>query len=207
MLNGKNQIFSGLHAITMQGDNVFINNPLFKVETSSNAQHNYQQDNVMKRKGYIEWKLVNDLQYDELQEEKERGNVLSWLIRHEEYDSATLWIEHLPSIDTVDVNGYTPLQLACTKSNVAFVKSLLELHSTKKEYIDQRDESTSVGPDVNLQNKQGNTALHIAIMNGHLEIAALLLNFECDITIKNKVSRFKVYLFYFIIQTNICLIL
>ncbi len=122
---------------------------------------------------YIEWKLINENQLEELKEDKSNDNLLPWLIRHEELLSAEILINHLSNVDIVDGNGFTPLQLACTKDGKDLVIKIL-----------------SHNPDVNLQNFQGNTALHLAIGHERFDIAALLLNYNCDITIKNKVRRY-----------------
>ena len=48
--------------------------------------------------------------------------------------------------------------------------------------------------DVNIQDKNGRTALHWAVRNNNLEIAKLLIDNKCDTTIKN--DEGKTYLDY-----------
>lgn len=44
------------------------------------------------------------------------------------------------------------------------------------------------GAQVNLQDKDGKTALMVAIINGHQELVELLLQKNADITVKNLVG-------------------
>lgn len=50
------------------------------------------------------------------------------------------------------------------------------------------------GAEVNIQDKDGKTALMVAIINGHQDLVELLLQKNADITVKNLVN---IYIFYF----------
>lgn len=52
------------------------------------------------------------------------------------------------------------------------------------------------GAQVNLQDKDGKTALMVAIINGHQELVELLLQKNADITVKNLVGFYKVSAYY-----------
>lgn len=59
------------------------------------------------------------------------------------------------------------------------------------------------GAQVNLQDKDGKTALMVAIINGHQELVELLLQKNADITVKNLVGFYKVSAYYQI-YLNFC---
>ena len=50
------------------------------------------------------------------------------------------------------------------------------------------------GAEVNIQDKDGKTALMVAIINGHQDLVELLLQKNADITVKNLVN---IYIFDF----------
>jgi ankyrin repeat protein len=74
-------------------------------------------------------------------------------------------------IDLQDRNGNTALIYLCQKKNeyTELVREFLLKHNV----------------NVNIKNKAGNSALHIAVFNNHLEIVKLLLFNHADINLKN----------------------
>lgn len=47
----------------------------------------------------------------------------------------------------------------------------------------------SSGAHVNLQNDSGNTALHVAVLGGHLNLAHILLEGDADIYLTNRKNK------------------
>lgn len=68
-----------------------------------------------------------------------------------------------------DAGGRTRLQIACDKGNREISKRLIE----------------EDGYDVNDQDNAGNTALHEAALNGHLDIVKLLVNHGADVNVQS----------------------
>ena len=62
-------------------------------------------------------------------------------------------------VECRDVNGYTPLDLACENGHLAVVQYLVEEH----------------GAQVNVCNKYEYTPLHFACSNGHLAVVRYLV--------------------------------
>ncbi|CAD5125524.1 DgyrCDS13731 [Dimorphilus gyrociliatus] len=72
-----------------------------------------------------------------------------------------------------DQNNWTPLlRLASVSGKVNVGRKLLEL-----------------GADLNAKDKDGKTALMIAVINGHNELVELLLDSNCDLTIRNDYGK------------------
>uniref|UniRef100_A0A0A9XHU4 Ankyrin repeat and sterile alpha motif domain-containing protein 1B n=1 Tax=Lygus hesperus TaxID=30085 RepID=A0A0A9XHU4_LYGHE len=82
-----------------------------------------------------------------------------------------LLLTHEASPNIVDDKGCSPLHLAAWTGNVNIVKLLL-------------DHGPSV-PNVNLMNKDKETALHCSAQYGHTAVVSLLLERCCDPTIRN----------------------
>jgi ankyrin repeat protein len=61
-------------------------------------------------------------------------------------------------VDLCDINGYTPLHVACINDNIDIVKSLLKCNSS-----------------VNLCSTDGSTPLHVACINDNIDIVNILL--------------------------------
>jgi ankyrin repeat protein len=71
----------------------------------------------------------------------------------------------LPDISSADLNGLTPLHVACRSNNLSEVVHLLEL-----------------GADINCESYRGWTPLRMAVRGGHIECVNLLLSYNtCDI--------------------------
>lgn len=81
-------------------------------------------------------------------------------------------------VNHANINGFTPLQGAVSKSHVDVVRLLVQNEKV----------------DVNHKNKRGNTALHIAIQNGNETIIQLLLDAKIDLSIENNKGDTAVYL-------------
>ncbi|XP_044747903.1 ankyrin repeat and SAM domain-containing protein 1A-like isoform X2 [Coccinella septempunctata] len=81
-----------------------------------------------------------------------------------------LLLDHDASTNIIDVKGSSPLHLAAWSGNVDIVRMLLS------------------GPsicNVNLTNKDDETALHCAAQYGHTAVVSLLLEYACDPGIRN----------------------
>lgn len=68
-----------------------------------------------------------------------------------------------------DAGGRTRLQISCDKGNYEFAKKLIE----QEKY------------DVNDQDNAGNTALHEAALNGHLDLVKLLINNGANVNVQS----------------------
>ncbi|KAJ3403875.1 hypothetical protein CcCBS67573_g06458 [Chytriomyces confervae] len=88
-------------------------------------------------------------------------------------DVCQLLISHGAKINVRDHLNQTALHRACAKGNVALVRLLLEQNNIKLD-IDDRD---------------GNSALHIAIDNGHGEVAVLLVDAGADVDSENREKK------------------
>lgn len=119
---------------------------------------------------YLEWTLVTDDQYEELQASAQSATVLHWCINNDHFNSAARWVDSTADIDRVNELGNTALHLACQKNKKELVMQLL----ARK-------------PSVDITNADGDTPLHICIGLGWNELAILLINSNADIRIKNKV--------------------
>ena len=73
------------------------------------------------------------------------------------------------SIDTVNVNGKTPLMLTAQRDDFVLMKLLLNMKAS-----------------INLRDKDGNTALHLAAFNNKNGAVHTLLCYDADTTIRNK---------------------
>jgi len=91
--------------------------------------------------------------------------------RHVNEDIIHILINQPIDIDLQDRNGNTALIYLCQKKNeyTELVREILLKHNV----------------NINIKNKAGNSALHIAVFNNHLEIVKLLLLNHADINIKN----------------------
>jgi ankyrin repeat protein len=85
----------------------------------------------------------------------------SWFLSTPYIDSSLIGIKRS------EVHLASPLNIACAKGNILLVEMLL-----KQE------------PDLDIQNANKNTPLSLAIINGHQEIASILLNAGADINIR-----------------------
>lgn len=72
------------------------------------------------------------------------------------------------SIDTVNINGKTPLMLTALRGDIILLKLLLSMKA-----------------NINLRDKDGNTALHLAASNKENEAVHTLLCYDADATIRN----------------------
>ncbi|KAI8057928.1 ankyrin repeat-containing domain protein [Syncephalis plumigaleata] len=70
-----------------------------------------------------------------------------------------------------DVNGNTPLHMACANAHL--------------EIVDLLCRRFPLPEDINSQNSEGNTALHWAALNGHAEVVSRLLEANADVKLKN----------------------
>jgi hypothetical protein len=122
---------------------------------------------------YMEWTLVTDEQYEELQKSAETETVGHWCIANDHFQSAAHWIETTKDIDRVNDGGNTALHLACQKNKKDLVMKIL----ARK-------------PKVDISNADGDTPLHICIGLGYNDLAILLINSNADIRIKNKVKKY-----------------
>ena len=69
--------------------------------------------------------------------------------------------------------GATPLHIAATRGFLGAVKTLLPLH-----FVDQEGRRTDV--NVHYVDSSNRTPLHLACMNGHAEVASVLLQYGAD---------------------------
>lgn len=76
--------------------------------------------------------------------------------------------EHITDMNSKDVSGKTPLMKSITELGPDMTCILL-----------------IIGADVNIQDENGDTALHFAALKD-AKIVELLLDYDCDATIKNK---------------------
>lgn len=83
----------------------------------------------------------------------------------------------LSTIDPESRNGL--LHMACANNCLDVLQYLLPPPSAGD------DAGQSVHLNINLQNSSGNTPLHWAAMNGHLEAVKLLVNHGADASVKN----------------------
>ena len=81
-------------------------------------------------------------------------------------------------------NGWTALHYACFGGNIKIVALLLETQQL-----------TTCGL-VNIQDKNGDTALHLASRSGYREIVKKLLNANTDKDLRNKVSFLVVLILF-----------
>ena len=116
------------------------------------------------------------------------------------------------NVNVVNRDGYIPLQQAVSQSSIEIAKQLVEgganmpvtdkngmsvLHiiaSSAKPHIGLVIWLAKKGLDVNLVDRQGNTAFHIAIENGHIELAKQLLVLGADPYVSNKAGLTPLHL-------------
>lgn len=122
----------------------------------------------------LELKLIPIDEYEELEEQKKNKMALHWAIKANYIDTALGVLPKIVDINAPDDDGYTPLHLAVKGKHADFVKELLVVEGIRTDAIDRRD---------------GNTPLHIAIEMQLIDIAIILIEAGCDLTIKNKVNK------------------
>ena len=103
-------------------------------------------------------------------------------------DAIKLLCENGADLNLQDSNGENAVEYAKRWSSK---KDIIEYLEKEMEKQNEKNRSDNNNDKINVQllnhqNENGNTALMIAISNGHYEIAKLLLNKGCDKTIKNK---------------------
>jgi ankyrin repeat protein len=86
---------------------------------------------------------------------------------------AKLLLSKGASFEQIDNFGRAPLHLAAWFGNIMTLKTILEKSKTV----------------INLQNKAGNTPLHLACLNNHKEVVSTLLNAGANSKIKNAIGQ------------------
>ncbi|KAJ3010225.1 UNVERIFIED_CONTAM: hypothetical protein HDU68_002258, partial [Siphonaria sp. JEL0065] len=84
-------------------------------------------------------------------------------------DVCSLLINNGARINARDGLNQTPLHRACARGNIAVVRRFLEQPNIKLDFED----------------KSGNTVLHVAVDNGHAEIAVLLVEAGAELDVEN----------------------
>lgn len=106
------------------------------------------------------------------------------------------------NFDTTNIDGVTPLYMACEKGHVGVVDQLIKKganvntsnrHTVSPLNIASQNGHTAVvklllenGADVNSQTEDGPSPLFIASQNGHKDICKLLLEHRADVDIRTK---------------------
>lgn len=86
-------------------------------------------------------------------------------------------------------SGNTVLHYCSANGFLDLLKALLNMlgagEHTNGQPNGQTSEAKQTIPLINTANKQGNTSLHWASLNGHLEVVKLLVDAGADLTVKN----------------------
>ena len=92
-----------------------------------------------------------------------------------------LLIEHSTNLDTPSTEGWTLLHMAAYRGLFEVSRILLERHKAIKPYL-------------NMRNKKGQTALHLASRYHHSSIVALLLKFGADVNARDDYNKTPLHL-------------
>ncbi len=88
-------------------------------------------------------------------------------------DVAVLYSQEPVASALIQKKNRSMLHIACSVGNVTFVQSLVQL-----------------GANVNLQDDEGNTPVHVAALCGREEVTLVLINtFKCDINLRGHLGR------------------
>ncbi|XP_046589763.1 NF-kappa-B inhibitor cactus [Neodiprion lecontei] len=81
-----------------------------------------------------------------------------------------------------DMNGNTPLHLACTSGDLTCARALTDpLSSSEKRSAPPGGPAPAIPQDLEQRNYQGQTCLHAAVIGGHVELVRLLLRNGADL--------------------------
>jgi len=115
-------------------------------------------------------------------------------------------VQYQAGVAFADCRGMTPMHHACYRGHIRCVQGLLE-HQADPQVVTAQGRSgihlacekghsevvqlvVQMWPHgVNLQDAEGNTALHLCALNGSLECAVSLLKADADVSIKNNQKR------------------
>lgn len=102
-------------------------------------------------------------------------------------DIFELLIDKGPSLNIRDAFGNTPLHIASKYGGIDILYKSIEFGKDEEpEDADETSDDSDAICYLNLQNKDGNTALHIAIMNKRTDIAKILIEKEARLVDQNK---------------------
>ena len=123
-------------------------------------------------------------------------------------DVIRMLLDHGADVDARGLMGMTALHAACNRGDVACIHELM----ARGAQIEARDSETEATPltmaancnhseivktligvynaSINASNKDGNSALHEAVLNGNVEVVKTLLLFDhCDVNAKGQLGR------------------
>ena len=86
------------------------------------------------------------------------------------------------NVDAQDLRGDTPLHIACRLGHLQTVKSLLTPVRYKENHQDNmwKVPCQRLPQDLGVQNSEGQTPLHIAVIAGHMDVVQMLLKAGAD---------------------------
>nr|XP_054757020.1 putative ankyrin repeat protein RF_0381 [Lytechinus pictus] len=104
-------------------------------------------------------------------------------------DCAEILIARGADIDAKATSDYNVFHIAAETGQQECLRTLVDLvtmtQSGDRNNVDMVECILASSADVNKQNKTGNTALHIAASNGHLEILGILLESRADVNVQD----------------------
>lgn len=99
---------------------------------------------------------------------------LHWAVSFQHVDIVDILLGYMKKVDldsVLDESGWSPLHIAASVGNVEIMEKLLE---------------HSIEPNVDLQTKNGITALHLACSKKHQDVVKLLLERGASVRVKDK---------------------
>lgn len=171
------------------------------------------QKSLNENKEYQDW--VNKAQMNAIQQEEERLKQqfdLIKIIKNCSQLDIVQAIKQGAEVNQSDQDGYTPLHIACANEDGVLIEILLKsgayvnkasnfgdtplmiLACCNEERCDLvelllSNKFSTEKVNVNCANKQGNTALHMAVYMPHTNLAKLLLQHGADPNIMNKANQ------------------
>ena len=129
--------------------------------------------------------------------DKGGSTAMHWAVDNKSVEVIKWMIKDGCAINSTDHAGWTPLLRNCMikihiprfvshvfMSNVAdFAAAVAGSDEIAKVLIDQ-------GAKLDKRDKDGKTALMIAVINNHLELCRTLINAKCDLAVQDEVHRF-----------------
>jgi ankyrin repeat protein len=129
------------------------------------------------------------------------NSVLHLACKNNNIDMIKKLIEYEINTNLININNYTALHIACINKNIEIIEILIKysnlnikerqydlvplMYLLDTKYINLIKKMIEKGADVSSQDTIGNTVLHHAIYEGHIDVVNLLIDYYPDMSLVN----------------------